>query len=64
MVIYRESAKDLLGIAVMLAGSPGHIPGECAEGIHYHGYLVDANVEHFADELGIHGDDILVRDIG
>ncbi len=57
-----EVAKDLLGIAVMLAGRPGHIPGECAEGIHDLGYRVDAHVEQFADELGIHGDNILVRD--
>jgi hypothetical protein len=49
----------LLDIAVVLASSPGHIPSEYAEGIHYIGYRVDADVEQFADKLVIRGDHVL-----
>jgi len=59
-----EVAKDLLRIAVMLAGSPSHEPSECRSNIHDLGYCVGRDLEQLADKLGIRGDNILVRYIG
>jgi hypothetical protein len=64
MLDILEVAKYLFGIAVVLAGSSSHEPSECRQSIHDLGHCVDGDVEQLADELGIRGDNILVRDIG
>ena len=59
-----EVAKDLLGIAVVLASSSGHVPSQCTKSVHDLGHRVDADVEQLADQFSIRCDDILVRHIG
>ena len=54
-----EVTKDLLGIAVVLTSSPGHIHGERAEGIHDLRDCLDADVKQFADKVCIRGNNNL-----